>query len=1067
MLKKVFIALGIICLIYGTVFTVSPKVRSESKVLAARTTRVVASTAQRISQTTNTALRGRKLTVSTLTTNNCTYKEFSDLASPTDPNYGWAYWYMQSAKQNGILQYKDSDCATGSIAAQPSSQVVLNNVCQLTNLATGTSVTCPSGDGDSYSYWTRYLNIGDIKTELVKRGIATNNPSTPAGSNSPSWSDTGCVCQTQYCWTLGCETWTCDDCESNRAGGGTCMVNAPTYTAGCSTRAHLISLLDYNLNKPISYKIGGTVSVANNARPVTDLNGTRLDFYELNADRSRITPAAASATVTFDGTNQNYQMVFIRAINEFLTKVPGKLFEIYVTPGSDQFYPDARVFNINSVNTNINFSLLWKEDFSGVSFADVPTSHWAYWYVTAMAQNKIMGGFGGNFYPDSQVTRARTGLYSTLAIGAQPCCNIDVDPGTAGSCMTCAAVQYYYDLTPDNYFWGYAQSALLAGTMTGFPDQTFRPVESIIQDQVSLSVLKGGVAPVIPPGYTPGYSGSVPVARAQMAALYAWNFNIPINLKVTGELHRTDSSDLSPLNGANVSLWIVDPLTAYERKVSDGDAVYSSSTGQVTYELNWEPLMKELPNMSTTKFEVRADQTTFQPIRSDPFNFQSVAKAGLDLSLAVDHNSIHFTGRVMHDCPNTTFDSRLKGSVVVVRKQKEKPSDPTVEYGRVTVADDLSYSISIPKTPEGEYELVGLKDGYDPTPNKISSAEDNVDINVIMQPHHVVLNGYIRDAETKKGLANINVYLNYPSPDKRYVWTVTNQNGYYKLEFDNDPNLQIFVDYRIAVDEPEGYFERMDAVALSGCPVGNGDYSLYKKVVCDDHVAGTNVKMCWVGEKAVQAKDSPDYNYKWPEMAQKIESLRTASGQTGIRTFYFLSDTLAAGAYAKSTDNGRVVVAPLNEIRDQIYVWTIKAMIPHEFGHGLKLTDQQIIDEKKLFDQGKALIDKTGKDDTHSRMEVYRLLSPDDYLALDWMHPTGYAGLNYKELFAESFATRYGFDTALHQKIANPIYMEDIRNFTKNEHNYLAGVWNSADKIALDSIKNILAKLSGRLGAND
>ena len=51
-------------------------------------------------------------------------------------------------------------------------------------------------------------------------------------------------------------------------------------------------------------------------------------------------------------------------------------------------------------------------------FSDVPTNHWAFTYISEMAERGVLSGYpDGKFYPDSQVTRAEFAKIMTTAVG--------------------------------------------------------------------------------------------------------------------------------------------------------------------------------------------------------------------------------------------------------------------------------------------------------------------------------------------------------------------------------------------------------------------------------------------------------------------------------------------------------------------------------------------------------------------------------------------------------------------------------------------------------------------------
>jgi len=67
-------------------------------------------------------------------------------------------------------------------------------------------------------------------------------------------------------------------------------------------------------------------------------------------------------------------------------------------------------------------TVLWQRQVSpepaSASFGDVPTGHWAFQYVEALVDSGITAGCGGgNFCPDSTVTRAQMAVFLSKALG--------------------------------------------------------------------------------------------------------------------------------------------------------------------------------------------------------------------------------------------------------------------------------------------------------------------------------------------------------------------------------------------------------------------------------------------------------------------------------------------------------------------------------------------------------------------------------------------------------------------------------------------------------------------------
>jgi len=64
----------------------------------------------------------------------------------------------------------------------------------------------------------------------------------------------------------------------------------------------------------------------------------------------------------------------------------------------------------------------WKRQVSPApataTFNDVPTGHWAFQFIEALADSGITGGCGGgNYCPDSPITRGEMAVFLSAALG--------------------------------------------------------------------------------------------------------------------------------------------------------------------------------------------------------------------------------------------------------------------------------------------------------------------------------------------------------------------------------------------------------------------------------------------------------------------------------------------------------------------------------------------------------------------------------------------------------------------------------------------------------------------------
>jgi len=66
--------------------------------------------------------------------------------------------------------------------------------------------------------------------------------------------------------------------------------------------------------------------------------------------------------------------------------------------------------------------IFWRRQLSpapaSATFGDVPTGHWAFNYIEALAASEITAGCGGgNFCPDATLTRAQMAVFLAKALG--------------------------------------------------------------------------------------------------------------------------------------------------------------------------------------------------------------------------------------------------------------------------------------------------------------------------------------------------------------------------------------------------------------------------------------------------------------------------------------------------------------------------------------------------------------------------------------------------------------------------------------------------------------------------
>ncbi|MCS6815392.1 MAG: S-layer homology domain-containing protein, partial [Cyanobacteria bacterium] len=123
-----------------------------------------------------------------------------------------------------------------------------------------------------------------------------------------------------------------------------------------------------------------------------------------------------------------------------------------------------------------------------VSFADVPKQHWAYPFITAMAERKfVTGNKQGEFLPDKRITRAEF-----AALISKP-----LEQPVRRKSIT------YRDLKQNYWATKVIDEVTRTGFMDGYPKQQFRPERPMIRLEVIVALARGlGLEPTVDPAKT-------------------------------------------------------------------------------------------------------------------------------------------------------------------------------------------------------------------------------------------------------------------------------------------------------------------------------------------------------------------------------------------------------------------------------------------------------------------------------------------------------------------------------------------------------------------------------------
>jgi hypothetical protein len=157
------------------------------------------------------------------------------------------------------------------------------------------------------------------------------------------------------------------------------------------------------------------------------------------------------------------------------------------------------------------------------TFSDVAPEYWAADYISALANRNILSGYpDGTFRPETTVTRAE---FAAILGQAFP---VTESFGSTGG---------FIDVPAD--YWGYAaiNTARAAGFLTGYPNNEFRPAQTILRVQALVSLANrldyGSDTPNVLSYYTD--AATIPdYARASIAA--ATQAEIVVNYPILTQL---------------------------------------------------------------------------------------------------------------------------------------------------------------------------------------------------------------------------------------------------------------------------------------------------------------------------------------------------------------------------------------------------------------------------------------------------------------------------------------------------------------------------------------------------
>ena len=114
-------------------------------------------------------------------------------------------------------------------------------------------------------------------------------------------------------------------------------------------------------------------------------------------------------------------------------------------------------------------------------FTDVPGWHWAKGYIESLAESAVTDGYpDGTFGPADRVTRAQMALFLVRAAGLAEQARL----------MRFESTPYTDDAQIPDWARGAVHVALANGLMSGFGDQTFRPLQPITRAEGGVTLLR-------------------------------------------------------------------------------------------------------------------------------------------------------------------------------------------------------------------------------------------------------------------------------------------------------------------------------------------------------------------------------------------------------------------------------------------------------------------------------------------------------------------------------------------------------------------------------------------------
>lgn len=372
-----------------------------------------------------------------------------------------------------------------------------------------------------------------------------------------------------------------------------------------------------------------------------------------------------------------------------------------------------------------------------------------------------------------------------------------------------------------------------------------------------------------------------------------------------------------------------------------------------------------------------------------------------------------------------------------------------------TTDNKTKYTITVNKVSSNSYKLITTESNFFDI-NNTFTATGNITQNIRMRPKNVKVQGTVVDEKNRAGISDVFVEQSDNTNNDWY----TGKDGYYHLQFAINlfeywPKLNAVP----AVDQ-QPYLNRLSIYVPSSCLTNYADITLVKDKICEKP-GGRNVLFCWWGRQATALKRDQNYTGYWVELADIVERLRTKT-QSTVPTKVNISSALSAGAWASPATkdiNFSYQFIIHNDYESwSSYILLKLSTLPHEFAHTYNFTKPSINDIFKPLVQEGRNIDQNNP--SYTAYTVFKTIeSRWIYYIGSYGFPdyaTGYPGTNEGELYAETFATMWSFDSKLHSKVADTTYPADLRAYAKKVHNAAAGTFPHGNTIAIQDLFNKL-----------